>query len=232
MSLKDGNAVIFNGKGLPLEKIKYDLPDTISEEEILVEISLATVWGSDVHTWLGHRPFPTPSILGHEMVGKIIEMGSKIKEDYVGNLLKINYPVRVGSNWIEADDYITKPFSQLELLARINALLRRSNPSSLDDELKYKDTITMNLKTYRVKRDGSYVKLNPKEFDLLRLFMENPGKVFSRDQLLDKIWGNINVEPRTVDVHIRRLRKNININKSKDLIRTVRSSGYSLDIIK
>ena len=131
-----------------------------------------------------------------------------------------------------ADDYITKPFSQLELLARINALLRRSNPSSSDDELKYKDTITMNLKTYRVKRDGSYVKLNPKEFDLLRLFMENPGKVFSRDQLLDKIWGNINVEPRTVDVHIRRLRKNININKSKDLIRTVRSSGYSLDIIK
>ena len=131
-----------------------------------------------------------------------------------------------------ADDYITKPFSQLELLARINALLRRSNPSSLDDELKYKDTITMNLKTYRVKRDGSDVKLNPKEFDLLRLFMENPGKVFSRDQLLDKIWGNINVEPRTVDVHIRRLRKNININKSKDLIRTVRSSGYSLDIIK
>ena len=131
-----------------------------------------------------------------------------------------------------ADDYITKPFSQLELLARINALLRRSNPSSLDDELKYKDTITMNLKTYRVKRDGSYVKLNPKEFDLLRLFMENPGKVFSRDQLLDKIWGNINVEPRTVDVHIRRLRKNINIKKSKDLIRTVRSSGYSLDIIK
>ena len=91
-----------------------------------------------------------------------------------------------------ADDYITKPFSQLELLARINALLRRSNPSSLDDELKYKDTITMNLKTYRVKRDGSYVKLNPKEFDLLRLFMENPGKVFSRDQLLDKIKNWIN----------------------------------------
>ena len=102
MSLKDGNAVIFNGKGLPLEKIKYDLPDTISEEEILVEISLATVCGSDVHTWLGHRPFPTPCILGHEMVGKIIEMGSKIKEDYVGNLLKINdkiiWSMTVGCN--------------------------------------------------------------------------------------------------------------------------------------
>ena len=131
-----------------------------------------------------------------------------------------------------ADDYITKPFSQLELLARINALLRRSNPTSLDEELNYKNTITMNLKTHRVKREGSAVKLNPKEFDLLKLFMENPGKVFSRDQLLDKIWGNVNVEPRTVDVHIRRLRKNINVHNTKDLIRTVRSSGYSLDIIK
>ena len=90
----------------------------------------------------------------------------------------------------------------------------------------------MNLKTHRVKREGATVKLNPKEFDLLRLFLENPGKVFSRDQLLDKIWGDVNVEPRTVDVHIRRLRKNINIDGTKDLIRTVRSSGYSLDIIK
>ena len=133
---------------------------------------------------------------------------------------------------IGADDYITKPFSQRELLARINALLRRSNPSNLDDELSYKKLIIMNLKTHRVKREGKEVKLNPKEFDLLKLFMENPGKVFSRDQLLDKIWGNINVEPRTVDVHIRRLRKNINANNTKDLIRTVRSSGYSLDIVK
>ena len=131
-----------------------------------------------------------------------------------------------------ADDYVTKPFSQMELLARINSLLRRSNPSNLDEQLSYKNTITMDLKTHRVKREGQSVKLNPKEFELLRLFLENPGKVFSRDQLLDKIWGNVNVEPRTVDVHIRRLRKNINIKNTKDLIRTVRSSGYSLDIIK
>ena len=131
-----------------------------------------------------------------------------------------------------ADDYVTKPFSQMELLARINSLLRRSKPSNLDDQLSYKNTITMDLKTFRVKREGKTVKLNPKEFELLKLFLENPGKVFSRDQLLDKIWGDVNVEVRTVDVHIRRLRKNININNTKDLIRTVRSSGYSLDIIK
>ena len=87
----------------------------------------------------------------------------------------------------------------------------------------------MDLKKHRVKRNGKNVRLGPKEYQLLKLFLENPGRVFSRDQLLDRVWADINVEPRTVDVHIRRLRKNINIPKSNDLIRTVRSSGYSLD---
>ena len=131
-----------------------------------------------------------------------------------------------------ADDYITKPFSQVELLARIKALLRRSEPSSMDEMLSYKNTLFMDLKSHRVKRENKNIRLGPKEYQLLKLFLENPGRVFSRDQLLDKIWGNVNVEPRTVDVHIRRLRKNINILNASDLIRTVRSSGYSLDIIK
>tara|TARA_B100001179_G_C18527004_1_gene375358 strand:- start:187 stop:882 length:696 start_codon:yes stop_codon:yes gene_type:complete len=128
-----------------------------------------------------------------------------------------------------ADDYITKPFSQIELIARIKALLRRSEPTIFDEMLTYKNTIAMDLKKHRVKRNGKNVRLGPKEYQLLKLFLENPGRVFSRDQLLDRVWGDINVEPRTVDVHIRRLRKNINIPKSNDLIRTVRSSGYSLD---
>ena len=130
---------------------------------------------------------------------------------------------------IGADDYITKPFSQIELIARIKALLRRSEPTMFDEMLTYKNTIAMDLKKHRVKRNGKNVRLGPKEYQLLKLFLENPGRVFSRDQLLDRVWGDINVEPRTVDVHIRRLRKNINIPKSNDLIRTVRSSGYSLD---
>ena len=130
---------------------------------------------------------------------------------------------------IGADDYITKPFSQIELIARIKALLRRSEPTMFDEMLTYKNTIAMDLKKHRVKRNGKNVRLGPKEYQLLKLFLENPGRVFSRDQLLDRVWADINVEPRTVDVHIRRLRKNINIPKSNDLIRTVRSSGYSLD---
>ena len=130
---------------------------------------------------------------------------------------------------IGADDYITKPFSQTELIARIKALLRRSEPTMFDEMLTYKNTIAMDLKKHRVKRNGKNVRLGPKEYQLLKLFLENPGRVFSRDQLLDRVWADINVEPRTVDVHIRRLRKNINIPKSNDLIRTVRSSGYSLD---
>ena len=133
---------------------------------------------------------------------------------------------------IGADDYITKPFSQIELIARIKALLRRSEPTMFDEMLTYKNTIAMDLKKHRVKRENKNIRLGPKEYQLLKLFLENPGRVFSRDQLLDKIWGNVNVEPRTVDVHIRRLRKNINILNASDLIRTVRSSGYSLDIIK
>ena len=128
-----------------------------------------------------------------------------------------------------ADDYITKPFSHLELLARVEAVLKRTYPDLYLDELFHED-IKVNLKTHKVYRNKVLIKLSPKEYDLLINFILNPKLVFSREQLLDKIWGvESDIELRTVDVHIRRLRKAVNILGCREVIRTVRSTGYSLD---
>ena len=130
---------------------------------------------------------------------------------------------------VGADDYMTKPFSPKELIARIRAVLRRTRPSTSDEELVFAD-IRMDLVGHRVVRNGREVHLGPTEFRLLRHFLEHPGRVFSREQILDSVWGpDAYVEPRTVDVHIRRLRKSINITGAADLIRTVRAAGYALD---
>ncbi len=128
-----------------------------------------------------------------------------------------------------ADDYVTKPFSPSELIARLRAVLRRARPEREDETLKYQDLI-MDLASHRVKRNGREVHLGPTEFRLLRHLLENQGRVFSREQLLDMVLGrDVYVEPRTVDVHIRRLRKAINSADDSDLIRTVRAAGYALD---
>lgn len=128
-----------------------------------------------------------------------------------------------------ADDYITKPFSPQELVARIRAVLRRANPAGTAETLSFLDII-LDTTTFRVKRASKEIHLGPTEFRLLRHFMEHPQRVFSREQLLDAVWGqNVYVEARTVDVHIRRLRKAINIEGTEDIIRTVRSAGYALD---
>lgn len=129
-----------------------------------------------------------------------------------------------------ADDYVTKPFAIGELLARIRALLRRSGPAQPQGQLVYSD-IEMDLAAHRVSRSGKAIHLGPTEFRLLRYFMEHPGRVFSREQLLNAVWGpNIYVETRTVDVHIRRLRKALNdVKGTRDVIRTVRAAGYALD---
>lgn len=129
-----------------------------------------------------------------------------------------------------ADDYISKPFSIDLLLARIRALLRRSGATPPKGTLKYHD-ITMDLAAHRVNRGGRNVHLGPTEFRLLEFFMLHPGRVFSREELLDAVWGpDIHVEPRTVDVHIRRLRKSLNGPDELDVVRTVRAAGYALDV--
>lgn len=128
-----------------------------------------------------------------------------------------------------ADDYVTKPFSPKELIARIKAVLRRIRPSLSGETLSF-DDIILDAVSHKVTRGGKPIHLGPTEFRILRYFMENPARVFSREQLLDNIWGNdIYVESRTVDVHIRRLRKALNEEGMSDVIRTVRSAGYALD---
>ena len=128
-----------------------------------------------------------------------------------------------------ADDYITKPFGIEALMARIRALLRRASAVPAKGRLEFHD-ITLDLAAHRVQRNARPVHLGPTEFRLLEFFMQHPARVFTREELLNAVWGpDIHVEPRTVDVHIRRLRKAINAEGDIDIIRTVRAAGYALD---
>ncbi len=127
-----------------------------------------------------------------------------------------------------ADDYMVKPYSVLELMARVRTQLRRVRPSTVGERLDYED-ISLDSVTHRVTRAGKELKLGPTEFKLLSTFMEHPGRVWSRDQLLDRVWGReIYVDTRTVDVHVGRLRKALGQHGGSDPIRTVRGAGYAL----
>ena len=131
---------------------------------------------------------------------------------------------------VGADDYVTKPFSMNELLARLRAVMRRIRPALADDKVQCGD-ILMDRVSHRVKRGGREVHLGPTEFRILDHLMQHPGRVFSREQLLDAVWGSdVYVEARTVDVHIGRLRKALMVGDETDPIRTVRSAGYALDV--
>jgi two-component system phosphate regulon response regulator PhoB len=128
-----------------------------------------------------------------------------------------------------ADDYVTKPFSPRELIARVGAVLRRVRPALAGERLSYAD-IEMDVVSHKAKRGGKTLALGPTEFRLLRHFLEHPGRVFSRERLLASVWPNgADIETRTVDVHVRRLRMALNQGGRPDIIRTVRSAGYALD---
>ncbi len=137
---------------------------------------------------------------------------------------------RVRGLAIGADDYVVKPFSTPELMARVKAILRRARPEVLSSVLKCGD-IELDRETHRVHRKAREVRLGPTEFRLLEFLMTSPGRVFSRAQLLDGVWGHdIYVDERTVDVHVGRLRKALNFSQMPDVIRTVRGAGYSMEV--
>ena len=170
-----------------------------------------------------------PNMSGIEVVRQIRRMNDKRATPVIMLTARGEETDKIRGLDAGADDYVVKPFSPAELVSRVRALLRRSTPDMGAETLAYED-LEMDLVSHKVNRGGRSVHLGPTEYRLLRVLMENPGRVYSREQLLDKAWGqNIYVEIRTVDVHVRRLRRAINIDGKPDLIRTVRGSGYALD---
>jgi two-component system phosphate regulon response regulator PhoB len=171
-----------------------------------------------------------PNMSGIEVVRQIRRMNYKRATPVIMLTARGEETDKIRGLDAGADDYVVKPFSPAELVSRVRALLRRSTPDMGAETLAYED-LEMDLVSHKVNRGGRSVHLGPTEYRLLRVLMENPNRVYSREQLLDKAWGqNIYVEIRTVDVHVRRLRRAINIDGKPDLIRTVRGSGYALDV--
>ena len=171
-----------------------------------------------------------PNMSGIEVVRQIRRMNDKRATPVIMLTARGEETDKIRGLDAGADDYVVKPFSPAELVSRVRALLRRSTPDMGAETLAYED-LEMDLVSHKVNRGGRSVHLGPTEYRLLRVLMANPIRVYSREQLLDKAWGqNIYVEIRTVDVHVRRLRRAINIDGKPDLIRTVRGSGYALDV--
>jgi two-component system phosphate regulon response regulator PhoB len=169
------------------------------------------------------------SVSGIDVCRRLRQMSSTAGVPIIMLTAKSEEEDRIRAFETGADDYVTKPFSSRELVARVNAVLRRNRPALASFTLSYAD-LKMDVDNYKVWRGQTLVAFGPTEFRLLRHLMQHPGRVFSRERLLDAVWGrDTDIDARTVDVHIRRLRKALNDGGKIDLLRTVRSGGYALD---
>lgn len=206
-----------------LEKEGYDVAVAADGEEalLLVEERLPDLIVLD---WM------LPKVSGIEVCRRLRQKGESRNVPVIMLTARGEETDRIRGLDTGADDYVVKPFSMTELAARIRAVLRRLRPGLAEDRVRCGD-IVIDRVAHRVKRDGAEIHLGPTEFRLLDYLMQHPGRVFSREQLLDAVWGSdVYVEARTVDVHIGRLRKALNVAEAEDPIRTVRSAGYSLDL--
>jgi two-component system phosphate regulon response regulator PhoB len=168
-----------------------------------------------------------PGLSGVELCRRLRQRGETERLPIIMLTARGEESERVRGLSVGADDYVVKPFSTPELIARVRAMLRRAKPEKISSQLSAGD-IDLDRETHRIRRAGREVKLGPTEFKLLEFFMQSPGRVFSREQLLDGVWGrDIYVDERTVDVHVGRLRKAINRGRQRDPIRTVRGASSS-----
>jgi two-component system phosphate regulon response regulator PhoB len=206
-----------------LEKEGYDVAVAVDGEEalLLVDERLPDLIVLD---WM------LPKVSGIEVCRRLRQKGESRNVPVIMLTARGEETDRIRGLDTGADDYVVKPFSMTELAARIRAVLRRLRPGLAEDRVRCGD-IVIDRVAHRVKRDDLEIHLGPTEFRLLDYLMQHPGRVFSREQLLDAVWGSdVYVEARTVDVHIGRLRKALNAGEANDPIRTVRSAGYSLDL--
>ena len=207
-----------------LSKAGYDVDYCLNGESALDKIFSTTKYDLILNDWM------LPELSGIEISRRIRKNKSTKNIPLIMLTARGEEEDKLRGFESEVDDYITKPFSINELLARVKAVLKRMRPIFYNEILTYKG-IQLDSSTHKVSRNHLEINLGPTEFNLLRFLMENQGKVFSRQQLLDYVWTTSPyVEPRTVDVHIRRLRKALNEGFDFDPIRTVRSAGYSLGL--
>jgi two-component system phosphate regulon response regulator PhoB len=205
-----------------LERAGFEVTTTHDGEEALTAIA-ERIPDLVVLDWM------LPHVSGIEVCRQIRRLGGNQAIPVIMLTARSDESDKVRALNTGADDYLTKPFSPSELTARIQAVLRRTRPALLAEAVRAGE-IEMDLSSHRVFRAGDAISLRPVEFRLLRILLEHPGRVFSREQLLDAVWDrDAEIEPRTVDVHVRRLRKALNAGGRRELIRTVRAAGYAFE---